>query len=124
MLIISFFLSVRIMNIQIFLFIIILLLVKVLAHFTSFDEQACFICKQKLHWRCVRCPIASHDKCAPWPDQVRHFESQPGKAVCWRHPSDWRLDRKVKFSFPLSIWFHYYYYLFEISIIRVLSLPI
>ncbi|XP_030954942.1 histone-lysine N-methyltransferase ASHR3 isoform X1 [Quercus lobata] len=57
-------------------------------------QHACFICKQKLHWRCVRCPIASHDKCAPWPDQVRHFESQPGKAVCWRHPSDWRLDRK------------------------------
>ncbi|XP_075652282.1 histone-lysine N-methyltransferase ASHR3 [Castanea sativa] len=57
-------------------------------------QHACFICKQKLHWRCVRCPIASHDKCAPWPDQVRHLENQPGKAVCWRHPSDWRLDRK------------------------------
>ncbi|KAF3452908.1 hypothetical protein FNV43_RR03341 [Rhamnella rubrinervis] len=57
-------------------------------------QHACFICKQKLHWRCVRCPIASHDKCAAWPDEVIHLKDQPGKAICWRHPTDWRLDRK------------------------------
>ncbi|XP_059454726.1 histone-lysine N-methyltransferase ASHR3-like [Corylus avellana] len=57
-------------------------------------QHTCYICKQRLHWRCVRCPMASHDKCAAWPDKVMHLESQPGKAICWRHPTDWRLDRK------------------------------
>ncbi|GAV77697.1 SET domain-containing protein [Cephalotus follicularis] len=57
-------------------------------------QHACFVCKQRLHWRCVRCTIASHDKCAPWPDEVFHLETQPGRAVCWRHPTDWRLDKE------------------------------
>ncbi|KAG8639474.1 histone-lysine N-methyltransferase ASHR3 isoform X2 [Manihot esculenta] len=57
-------------------------------------QHACFICKQKLHWRCVRCSIASHDKCGPWPDKVIHLINQQGRAVCWRHPTNWRLDKK------------------------------
>ncbi|KAJ7955686.1 Histone-lysine N-methyltransferase [Quillaja saponaria] len=61
-------------------------------------QHACFICKQKLNWRCVRCTIAAHDKCAPWPEAVMHLKDQPGRAVCWRHPTDWRLDRKHEVS--------------------------
>ncbi|MCI00806.1 histone-lysine N-methyltransferase ASHR3-like, partial [Trifolium medium] len=56
---------------------------------------ACFICKQKLHLRCVRCPAAFHIKCAPWPEAVIPLKDHPGKAICWRHPSDWRLDKKL-----------------------------
>ena len=62
-----------------------------------FGKQECFICKQRLHWKCIRCTIASHDKCAPWPDKVMHLNNQPGKAICWRHPTDWRVDLKVNF---------------------------
>ncbi|XP_004298060.1 PREDICTED: histone-lysine N-methyltransferase ASHR3-like [Fragaria vesca subsp. vesca] len=57
-------------------------------------QHVCFICRQRLHWRCVHCIIASHDKCAAWPDKVIHLVDQPGRAVCWRHPTDWREDRK------------------------------
>ncbi|EXC04633.1 hypothetical protein L484_008564 [Morus notabilis] len=57
-------------------------------------EEACFICKQKSPWRCVRCAVASHSKCAPWPDEVIDLKDRPGQAVCWRHPIDWRLDGK------------------------------
>ncbi|KAG2668127.1 hypothetical protein I3760_15G145500 [Carya illinoinensis] len=57
-------------------------------------QHACFICKNRLYWRCVQCPMASHDKCAPWPDTVMHLEGQSGRAVCWRHPTNWRLDRE------------------------------
>ncbi|XP_061341181.1 histone-lysine N-methyltransferase ASHR3 [Gastrolobium bilobum] len=57
-------------------------------------QHVCFICKQKLHLKCVRCTIAFHNKCAPWPDAVMHIKDHPGQVVCWRHPSDWRLDRK------------------------------
>lgn len=67
------------------------------------NEQACFICKQRVDWRCVRCSIASHDKCAAWPDEVIYLKDRPGKAVCWRHPTDWREDRKVNFFFPSSV---------------------
>ncbi|KAM0963709.1 hypothetical protein ACFX1T_022713 [Malus domestica] len=58
------------------------------------QQHACFICKQRVDWRCVRCSIASHDKCAAWPDEVIYLKDRPGKAVCWRHPTDWREDRK------------------------------
>nr|XP_007161604.1 hypothetical protein PHAVU_001G083500g [Phaseolus vulgaris]ESW33598.1 hypothetical protein PHAVU_001G083500g [Phaseolus vulgaris] len=58
-------------------------------------QHVCFICKQKKHLRCVRCKIAFHNKCAPWPDAVLLLKDHPGLAVCWRHPSDWRLDRKA-----------------------------
>ncbi|KAG4979131.1 hypothetical protein JHK85_033089 [Glycine max] len=45
-------------------------------------------------FRCVRCKIAFHSKCAPWSDLVLQLKDHLGHAVCWRHPSDWRLDRK------------------------------
>ncbi|CAI0427655.1 unnamed protein product [Linum tenue] len=54
-------------------------------------QHACFVCSQKLHWRCVQCLNASHDKCAPWPDTIIHLIDRPGHAICWRHPDDWRL---------------------------------
>ncbi|XP_026402221.1 histone-lysine N-methyltransferase ASHR3-like [Papaver somniferum] len=58
-------------------------------------HHACFVCKQNKNWRCIRCPAASHPKCAPWPDKVIYLTtSQPGRAVCWRHPTDWRLEKK------------------------------
>ncbi|KAF7806575.1 histone-lysine N-methyltransferase ASHR3 [Senna tora] len=61
-------------------------------------QHVCFICKQKLHSRCERCTMAFHVKCAPWPDAVMPLKDHPGRAVCWRHPNDWRLDRKEVFS--------------------------
>ncbi|WJX29487.1 [histone H3]-lysine(4) N-trimethyltransferase [Trifolium repens] len=57
-------------------------------------QHVCFICKQKLHLRCVRCPAAFHTKCAPWPEAVIPLKDHPGKAVCWRHHFDWCLDKK------------------------------
>ncbi|CAI0394233.1 unnamed protein product [Linum tenue] len=56
-------------------------------------QHECFVCSQRLQWRCVQCLNASHDKCAPWPDTVIHLINRPGSAICWRHPDDWRLDR-------------------------------
>ncbi|PKI52385.1 hypothetical protein CRG98_027311 [Punica granatum] len=61
-------------------------------------QHACFLCKLRPHWRCVRCTIASHDKCAPWPNKVVHLKNHPGRAVCWRHLHDWRLIEKEIFS--------------------------
>ncbi|WCJ30169.1 Histone-lysine N-methyltransferase ASHR3 [Euphorbia peplus] len=57
-------------------------------------QHACFRCSQKFDWRCVRCTIASHYKCSPWPNKVIHFIDQPRRAVCWRHETNWRLDKK------------------------------
>ncbi|XXG58516.1 hypothetical protein AAC387_Pa04g0815 [Persea americana] len=57
-------------------------------------QHACFNCKQKAYWRCMRCTVAAHTKCAPWPERVIYPISQPGRAVCWRHPTDWRLEKK------------------------------
>ncbi|XP_010548495.1 PREDICTED: histone-lysine N-methyltransferase ASHR3 [Tarenaya hassleriana] len=57
-------------------------------------QHECFVCKQRTQWRCVRCAIAAHDKHAPWSNEVFHLKNQPGRAVCWRHPADWRLDLK------------------------------
>lgn len=55
--------------------------------------------------------MAFHSKCAPWPDAVVNLKDCPGQAVCWRHPSDWRLDRKVNFFFSpaplLSLYIDY-----------------
>ncbi|KAG5563912.1 hypothetical protein RHGRI_000181 [Rhododendron griersonianum] len=56
-------------------------------------QHACYLCKQKSFWRCVRCMVASHDKCAAFPEGVIHLNNQPGRAVCWRHPDDWRLEK-------------------------------
>ncbi|XP_052180792.1 histone-lysine N-methyltransferase ASHR3 isoform X2 [Diospyros lotus] len=60
-------------------------------------QHACFLCKQKSYWRCVRCTVASHDRCAAFPEGVIHLKDQPGRAVCWRHPIDWRLEKKEIF---------------------------
>ncbi|XWS73134.1 hypothetical protein CRYUN_Cryun02cG0099200 [Craigia yunnanensis] len=57
-------------------------------------QHVCFVCRQRLQWRCVCCTMASHDKCSPWPDAVIHLKDKPGRAICWRHPTNWRLDKK------------------------------
>ncbi|KAL0798260.1 hypothetical protein Bca101_053434 [Brassica carinata] len=57
-------------------------------------QHECFVCKQRTQWRCVKCPMAAHDKHAPWPKEILHLKDQPGRAVCWRHSTDWRLDTK------------------------------
>ncbi|PIA46038.1 hypothetical protein AQUCO_01600362v1 [Aquilegia coerulea] len=55
-------------------------------------HHVCFICKQKNSWHCIRCTMAAHTKCAPWPDRVR-YTSQPRQVICWRHPTDWQLEQ-------------------------------
>ncbi|XP_058067820.1 histone-lysine N-methyltransferase ASHR3-like isoform X2 [Magnolia sinica] len=63
--------------------------------FLSNDPRmACFICNKRGHWRCIRCTIAAHSKCAPWPDNIIYPINQPRQAVCWKHPTDWRLEKK------------------------------
>ncbi|KAK3437813.1 hypothetical protein EUGRSUZ_C01233 [Eucalyptus grandis] len=58
-------------------------------------QHACFICKQRQpHWRCVLCTLASHYKCAAWPEKVMHLKNPPGRAVCWRHLTNSRLVKK------------------------------
>jgi hypothetical protein len=74
---------------------------------TCHYKQECFTCKGKFHWRCVRCTVASHNQCAPWSDEVVYLKNQPGRAVCWRHPTNWQLDKKVNLFFP-SLAAHYY----------------
>lgn len=58
-------------------------------------QHSCFICKKKGYWRCTRCIVAAHTECAPWPDKVIYPAGQPGRAVCWRHPTDWRMEKKA-----------------------------
>ncbi|KAH7674912.1 Histone-lysine N-methyltransferase protein [Dioscorea alata] len=55
-------------------------------------QHACFNCKKKSHWRCVRCTMATHPHCSPWP--MRSLPNRPGWAVCWKHPADWRMLNK------------------------------
>ncbi|XP_010438120.1 PREDICTED: histone-lysine N-methyltransferase ASHR3-like isoform X2 [Camelina sativa] len=57
-------------------------------------QHECFLCKGRALWRCIKCPMAAHDKHSPWPEEILHLKDQPGKAVCWRHPTDWRQDTK------------------------------
>ncbi|KAH1231448.1 Histone-lysine N-methyltransferase ASHR3 [Glycine max] len=57
-------------------------------------QHVYFICKKK-QFRCVRCKVAFHSKCSPWSDSMLQLKDHPGHTVCWRHPYDWRLDRKV-----------------------------
>lgn len=57
-------------------------------------QHVCYVCNKKIHlWRCIRCPLASHDKCAAFPEHVIHLNDQPGRVICWKHPSDWRLEK-------------------------------
>ena len=65
----------------------------------SLSSQGCFVCKQKAYWRCVRCEVAAHAKCAPWPADVIYLKNRPGRAVCWRHSSDWHLEKEVDLFF-------------------------
>ncbi|KAL6633998.1 hypothetical protein ACP70R_026669 [Stipagrostis hirtigluma subsp. patula] len=71
--------------------------VKDTANFTTENfrcpQHGCMVCKQKMFfWRCGRCTVAAHTKCAPWP--VIHLKDDQGSAICWRHPSDWLLQNE------------------------------
>lgn len=58
-------------------------------------QHACYLCKEKTHlWRCMRCPLASHKKCMAFPQHVLHFPDHQWQGICWRHNSDWRLERE------------------------------
>jgi hypothetical protein len=60
------------------------------------------VCKQKMFfWRCGRCTVAAHTKCAPWP--LIHLKDDEGSAICWRHPSDWLLQNEVYPSASLKV---------------------
>lgn len=59
----------------------------------------------------MRCTVAAHSKCAPWPERVIYPISQPGRAVCWRHPTDWRLEKKVNLFFPSPELFFFFSFL-------------
>ncbi|GAB2267484.1 hypothetical protein Dimus_002467 [Dionaea muscipula] len=59
-------------------------------------QHECFLCKQKFFWRCIRCGLASHDKCSPWPKKVIRLNGHTGWVICWRHPMDWRQDKKLE----------------------------
>uniref|UniRef100_A0A0E0CNB2 Histone-lysine N-methyltransferase n=1 Tax=Oryza meridionalis TaxID=40149 RepID=A0A0E0CNB2_9ORYZ len=60
---------------------------------TGAPKAGCMVCKQKMFfWRCGRCTVAAHTKCAPWP--VIHLKDDQGSAICWRHPSDWLLQNE------------------------------
>ncbi|CAA6671023.1 unnamed protein product [Spirodela intermedia] len=56
-------------------------------------RHACIICKQVGFWHCIRCHIAAHTRCAPWPDSVISISKSKSQALCWRHPADWRLEK-------------------------------
>ncbi|CAL4968297.1 unnamed protein product [Urochloa decumbens] len=56
-------------------------------------QHGCIVCKQRLFfWRCARCTVAAHTKCAPWP--VVRLKDDEGNAICWKHPSDWLLQNE------------------------------
>uniref|UniRef100_A0ACD5YCN0 Uncharacterized protein n=1 Tax=Avena sativa TaxID=4498 RepID=A0ACD5YCN0_AVESA len=56
-------------------------------------QHGCMVCKQKMFfWRCGRCTVAAHTKCAPWP--LIHLKNDQGSAICWRHPSNWLLQNE------------------------------
>ncbi|KAM7472886.1 hypothetical protein LguiA_011069 [Lonicera macranthoides] len=60
-------------------------------------QHACFLCKQKFNlWKCVSCELASHEKCTPFPEYVVQLHNRPGQAICWRHPTDWHMEKKKR----------------------------
>ncbi|CAN4113290.1 unnamed protein product [Withania somnifera] len=57
-------------------------------------KSVCYVCNKKIHlWRCIGCPLASHDKCAAFLEHVVHLNDQPGSVICWKHPSDLHLEK-------------------------------
>ncbi|CAO2046545.1 unnamed protein product [Urochloa humidicola] len=56
-------------------------------------QHGCIVCKKKIFfWRCARCTVAAHTKCAPWP--VVRLKDDGGNAICWKHPSNWLLQNE------------------------------
>ncbi|GER39502.1 histone-lysine N-methyltransferase ASHR3 [Striga asiatica] len=72
-------------------------------HLTSYvSHQACFLCNQRFRfWKCIRCAMACHDKCVPFPEYVVKFPDRPGEAICWRHSADWHQEKDVFALLPL-----------------------
>ncbi|KVI01375.1 Histone-lysine N-methyltransferase, SET2, plant [Cynara cardunculus var. scolymus] len=65
-------------------------------------QHACFLCKKKIHlWRCSRCHLASHDKCAAYPEYVLRSNDLPSQTVCWRHATDWPPLKELFGRIPL-----------------------
>ncbi|XP_009803970.1 histone-lysine N-methyltransferase ASHR3-like isoform X2 [Nicotiana tabacum] len=65
-------------------------------------QHVCYVCNKKIHlWRCIRCPLASHDKCAAFPEHVVHLNDQPGRVICWKHSADWHLEKEIFNHLPL-----------------------
>ncbi|GAA0159448.1 hypothetical protein LIER_16218 [Lithospermum erythrorhizon] len=62
-------------------------------------QHACYLCGKKNYlWRCIKCHMAMHDKCTAFPEHVSHLLDQPGRIICWRHPTDFqpvKLQRKT-----------------------------
>ncbi|CAH9086482.1 unnamed protein product [Cuscuta epithymum] len=60
-------------------------------------QHVCYSCNKTNHiWRCIKCLMASHDKCAAFPEYVIHLTSHPGQAICWKHHADWHLQKEHK----------------------------
>ncbi|KAJ9557795.1 hypothetical protein OSB04_012409 [Centaurea solstitialis] len=50
-------------------------------------QHACYLCKKKAHlWRCSKCDLAAHRKCAAYPG---YMKGKPSAIICWRHSTDW-----------------------------------
>ncbi|KAJ0491648.1 putative [histone H3]-lysine(4) N-trimethyltransferase chromatin regulator PHD family [Helianthus annuus] len=63
-------------------------------------QHECFHCKKKSAlWRCSRCDLASHEKCAPFPEYVIRSDERPGEIICWRHSTD---SPPIKCAVPAS----------------------
>ena len=45
-----------------------------------------FVCKQRTQWRCVKCPMAAHDKHAPWPQEILHMKTNQCRS--WAKPNE------------------------------------
>ncbi|VFQ95173.1 unnamed protein product [Cuscuta campestris] len=59
-------------------------------------QHVCYVCNKMNHiWRCIKCLMASHEKCAAFPEYVVHLTSHPGQAICWKHHADWRLQKEA-----------------------------
>ncbi|XP_057830983.2 uncharacterized protein LOC131041790 isoform X2 [Cryptomeria japonica] len=59
------------------------------------SHHVCMVCNSRHGlWRCVRCPVAVHKDCSPWPEAMVFLRERPGPVICWRHNDDWRLEHK------------------------------